>query len=74
MMLRDKYIVQFVEQCLEQRKKGMQCDKNSVMTRFELCMDNHGDSSQVDRWLSIAAQPHLVELIVNMRKSGSYCF
>ncbi|GMN19770.1 hypothetical protein TIFTF001_048664, partial [Ficus carica] len=77
--IKEELFCNFVEQCLKHHPMGMQGDTTSVITRFELRISRcHVDSSQVDRWLSFVAQPHLKELDVNTyvfcsRSGPRYC-
>nr|GMN72559.1 hypothetical protein TIFTF001_054211 [Ficus carica]GMN72568.1 hypothetical protein TIFTF001_054212 [Ficus carica] len=65
--IKEELFYNFVEQCLKHRLMGIRGNTTSVITRFELDISHcRVESSQVDRWLSFVAQPHLKELHVEM--------
>ncbi|GMN53338.1 hypothetical protein TIFTF001_022478 [Ficus carica] len=71
--IKEELFFNFVEQCMKHHQMGMQVNTTSVITRFELRISRcRVDSSQVDRWLSFVAQPHLKELDVKMHALCSW--
>ncbi|GMN29453.1 hypothetical protein TIFTF001_044355 [Ficus carica] len=77
--IKEELFINFVEQCLKHRLMGIRGNTTSVITTFELDITRcRVESSQVDRWLSFVAQPHLKELHVEMgtfysRSRPRYC-
>ncbi|PON68676.1 F-box domain containing protein [Trema orientale] len=56
----------FVDKCLKHRERSMRYIADSVITRFKLHTEYHGDSAALDNWLTFPVRTNVEELDLSL--------
>ncbi|PON70276.1 hypothetical protein PanWU01x14_082000 [Parasponia andersonii] len=65
-MLPQQALYKFVDKCLKRRERTMRYIANSVITRFKLHIEYHGDSAALDNWLTFPVRTNVKELDLSL--------